>query len=307
MSTQFARECCVQFDLAIKQLYQKEYLRLPTKDDIKSISNLHKAVHGVEGMFGSLDCMHTFWKNCPKAWHGSYKGKENKPSIVLEAIADYHLWFWHASYGYAGTLNDKNILHLSPFLESLVDGTFIELEQSAGTVPFKVLDEEFNKMFVLVDGIYPSYSRFVRGLKEPVTDRETYFTTWQEKARKDVERAFGVLQGKFQWVARPIHLYHLNGIATRVSCCLILHNMCVSDRVMGNPRLSYVPSHNVEDHERDVQQPGDLQQIQRRIPSDDLATIGVRECPEAVQRLVTRKNEWDDLDAYRNIADCTML
>jgi hypothetical protein len=36
-----------------------------------------KHVHGVNGMApGSLDCNHTFWKNCPKSWHGSYKGRK---------------------------------------------------------------------------------------------------------------------------------------------------------------------------------------------------------------------------------------
>jgi hypothetical protein len=28
-----------------------------------------------------------------------YKGKESKPSIVMESIADYFLFLWHASYG----------------------------------------------------------------------------------------------------------------------------------------------------------------------------------------------------------------
>ncbi|KAL7473996.1 hypothetical protein ACHAW6_000425 [Cyclotella cf. meneghiniana] len=32
-------------------------------------------------------------KNCPKAWAGSYQGKENNPSIVLEGISDYHMFF----------------------------------------------------------------------------------------------------------------------------------------------------------------------------------------------------------------------
>jgi hypothetical protein len=39
----------------------------------------------VEGFVGSLDCTHTYWKNCPKAWQSSYVGKEKQPSIVLEA------------------------------------------------------------------------------------------------------------------------------------------------------------------------------------------------------------------------------
>jgi hypothetical protein len=73
-----------------------EYLQLPTKKDMEALIKLRKHQHGVDGMFGSLDCMHTFWTNCPKAWQGSFEGKEGKPSIVLEAIADNHLWFWHA-------------------------------------------------------------------------------------------------------------------------------------------------------------------------------------------------------------------
>lgn len=107
-------------------------------------------------MLGSLDCMHCEWKNCPKAWQQSFKSGKNKtgPIVVLGAIADNHLWFWHASFGYyAGTLNDLNILNLSPFLESLVDGSFIDMEKASGVVPFEISDEEFDLLFVLVDGL----------------------------------------------------------------------------------------------------------------------------------------------------------
>ena len=38
--------------------------------------------------------------------------------------------------GYAGTLNDKTILRMSPLLESMIDGTFEELETEAELVPF---------------------------------------------------------------------------------------------------------------------------------------------------------------------------
>lgn len=103
MSETHARESCLQFDMAIKQIYAAEYLRIPDENDLKSIMKLHSKVHGVDGMFGSLDCMHTVWKNCPVAWQGSYKGKEKKCTIVLEAACDYHLWFWHAAFGYAGS------------------------------------------------------------------------------------------------------------------------------------------------------------------------------------------------------------
>jgi Plant transposon protein. len=118
MSVDLAKECCRNFDRAVEDLYADEYLRLPTAQDIKNVTRLHEAKHGIPGMFGSLDCMHTPWKNCPKAWQASYvsgqDSKKKSPSLVLEAVADYNMWFWHASFGYAGSLNDLNILNLSP-------------------------------------------------------------------------------------------------------------------------------------------------------------------------------------------------
>jgi Plant transposon protein len=123
MSPQFARDCCKKFCKVVRLLYTDEFLRYPTAEDLKKVTLLHKAVHHTDGLFGSLDCTHTYWKNCPKGWQGNYTGKEGKPSIVLEAVADYHLFFWHASYGYTGTLNDRTIFSLSPLFDSMIDGS----------------------------------------------------------------------------------------------------------------------------------------------------------------------------------------
>jgi len=128
MSSPYARECCKQFDKVIKSLYQQEFLRLPTVEDFKAITKLHKDIHHVDGLIGSLDCTHTYWKNCPKAWQQSFKGKEKQPSIVLEAVSDYHLFFWHASYGYPGAFNDLNILSMSPLLQKMLDGSLADAE-----------------------------------------------------------------------------------------------------------------------------------------------------------------------------------
>ena len=295
MSFPLARECCLKFSKMMKKLFQKEFLRLPSKQDLKGICALHKAAHKIDGMFGSLDCMHTYWKNCPVAWQGSYKGKEKKSTVVLEAIADYNLWFWHASYGYAGTLNDNNILNLSPLLESIVTGKFAELESEV--TPYKILEEEFKFLFILVDGIYPRYARFVKGQKEPITNREKCLSEWQESARKDIERAFGVLQAKWQFVARPIHLHALKDIATRVASCLILHNMCVCDRVMGEPGIRYNPAHNIEEMDgvEATVQPPDLQQVQGGLlPQEEAPMVGIGKDKNAVS-VLTRRKHWNDL------------
>jgi hypothetical protein len=67
MSDASMRECLLEFDAMMETLYQLEYLRLPIPKDLKHINNLHKYVHGREGLFGSLDCMHIYWNKCPLA------------------------------------------------------------------------------------------------------------------------------------------------------------------------------------------------------------------------------------------------
>jgi hypothetical protein len=294
MSRNFARKCCMELDKVLKSLYAEEFLRLPTKEDLKNISNLHKSVHGVYGMFGSLDCMHTYWKNCPKAWQGSFSGKEKQPTIVLEAISDHHTWFWHASYGYAGTLNDLNVLNLSPFLDALRSGKFAEIETLV--VPYEIGLEEFKWLYILVDGIYPKYSRFVRGMKELITRKERIMTAWQKGARKDIERTFGIPQAKWQWIARPIHLHNLTDISNRVAACLILHNMLVSDRIMdGDVNARYNPSHCLEEVDLPVDQDEQTLALQETIPRGYESRIGVGNMRTDAARLSIDRDIWNNL------------
>ena len=248
-------------------------------------------------MFGSLDCTHTYWKNCPKAWNGSYVGKEDKPSIVLEGICDYNMYFWHVSYGYAGTLNDLSILNLSPFLERLVDGSYDSLEIEAGVVPFSIGEESFSKTFFLVDGIYPQYSRFVKGMKEPITNIEKQFTSWQEGARKDIERAFGLLKNTWKVLARPFLILNVADIGHRVTTCLLLHNVLVADRVMGEIGMEYCPLLDCDVDMVDISDPPDLHSVLMQNDVMDFAEVldDLNGHPNSVRDTVTRRNRWAQL------------
>jgi hypothetical protein len=139
-------------------------------------------------------------------------------------------------------------------MKRITDDSFTAREADSRVVlPFSIgtTTPGFEKMFMLVNGIFPAYSRFICSFKEPVTNKESTFTScWQERARKDVERAFGVLQGMWKSVATPIqHTLEPKYVAAKVSCCLILHNMGVSDCVMGDVRARYNPGFGVEEVE----------------------------------------------------------
>jgi hypothetical protein len=79
-------------------------------------------------------------------------------------------------------------------------------------------------------------------MKEPILVEDKRFTKWQESARKDIERVFGVLQCKFKAIAYPIHFMDLRCVYNMAACCLIMHNMGVQERVMESCTVRYDPS-----------------------------------------------------------------
>lgn len=66
-------------------------------------------------------------------------------------------------------------------------------------------------------------------MSEPIDKKSKYYAKLQEAIRKDVERAFGILQARFSIVANPSRLMDLKDMAKILRCCIILHNMIVDD------------------------------------------------------------------------------
>ncbi|GJT56659.1 ALP1-like protein isoform X1 [Tanacetum coccineum] len=183
-----SRECLDHFTKCIHVLYYDKFLRRPTATDIQKTYELHEEKHGLPGMLGSIDCMHWDWKNCPKSLHGQFKRSTNKyPTLMLEAVADQKLWIWHAYFGVPGANNDLNVLYGSPLFDA-------EIADIAPECPFVVNGHTYRKCYYLADGIYPAWSTFVKTFSVARDEKTLKFKRVQEAARKDIERAFGVLQ-----------------------------------------------------------------------------------------------------------------
>lgn len=66
-----ARNSKTDFCQIICELYQEEYLSPPkTVDELSTILERNKVAHGLEGMLGSIDCVHWNWEACPVAHQG---------------------------------------------------------------------------------------------------------------------------------------------------------------------------------------------------------------------------------------------
>ncbi|RLN35067.1 uncharacterized protein C2845_PM03G28520 [Panicum miliaceum] len=194
-------------------------MRLPNEEDTARLLAIGES-RGFSSMLGSIDCMHWSSKNCPNAWHGTYRGHKKEPTIILEAVTSKDLWIWLSFFGMLGSHNDINVLHISPIFARLAEG-------EGPQVTFSINENDYPMGSYLADGIYPSWAIFVKTIPEPQGNKKKYFAKIQEACRKDVERAFGVLQSRFALVRGPASLWDEDSLADIMRAYIIMHNMIV--------------------------------------------------------------------------------
>ena len=81
----------------------------------------------------------------------------------------------------------------------------------------------------LANGIYPKWSTFVKTISSLLGDKRKLFAKTQEAYRKDVERAFGVLQARFAIVRGPARFFYQETLHDIMKACIIFHNMIIEN------------------------------------------------------------------------------
>jgi hypothetical protein len=70
-------------------------------------------------------------------------------------------------------------------------------EGNAPSVSFEVMGYTYTNGYYLADGMYPEWPVSVKTHRNPTEEKYGRFAKEQEACRKDVERAFGVLQSRW--------------------------------------------------------------------------------------------------------------
>ena len=101
-------------------------------------------------------------------------------------------------------------------------------------------------------GTNPKWAAFVKTIKSPVLQKHKLFAQHQEAVRKDVERAFGVLQARFAFIRKPCLIWDDRFMGKIMKACIIIHNMIVEDE--RHTYLHYDPiielSENIDDDDQ---------------------------------------------------------
>ena len=108
----------------------------------------------------------------------------------------------------------------------------------------------------------------------------------------------------WQCAARPILLMDQQHISEMINCVLILHNMCVSDRVMGGDvYATYNPTNTFESPEgRATEEDGNGAVRTRRTyareeHNDDIPPTGIANAPNHIKEMMAQHDRWVQLQS----------
>ncbi len=95
--------------------FAAQYLRSPTTNDLRMVEDRFASA-GFPGCIGVCGIAQGgTWDNCPKALSGLLSGKDKVQKLKMEVICDLDLYIWHIFCGLSGTMNDIDVMDVSPF------------------------------------------------------------------------------------------------------------------------------------------------------------------------------------------------
>ena len=99
-----------------------------------------------------------------------------------------------------GSLNDINVVNRSPLTNKIAN-------DELPPVQFVANGRTYNYGYYLANDIYPKWQTFVKPLKKPEGKKYLDFHNAQTAARKDMERAFEILQVQFAIMRGPARFW----------------------------------------------------------------------------------------------------
>lgn len=98
-----------------------------------------------------------------------------------------------------GSHNDINVIDQSNLCDELH-------ANCAPHAHFIINGRQYDMGYYLANCIYPKWATIVQTIREPNDRKKAHFARMQEACRKDIERAFGMLQARFA-IVKGLHVF----------------------------------------------------------------------------------------------------
>ena len=183
--------------------------------------------YGIPEIVGAIDGCH-IEINAPPDNHEDYFNRKQHYSVNLQAIVNCDLKFIHVSFGYPGSIHDARVLRLSGLFD------LGENEQIL-TSPMKIVSDTEIPPLIIGDSAYQLLKWLVKLYPNrrhlPPDERE--FNKKLNPARSVVERAFGMLKGRWRLLLKKVeqqtrtlsklfllHVFYITSALILVTCTI---------------------------------------------------------------------------------------
>ena len=198
-----------QFTCVVKSALLKTYIRWPTASVMEKFADEFQDIHGIPYVVGAVDGSHIPIV-APHLYAADYYNRKDFHSVLLQGVVSSKCLFWDYDIGWAGSMHDANLW--------------------ARTEIRKFCEEGRLSQYALVgDAAYscrPWMLASFRGHRDGLTREEYNWNYVQSSTRMCVERAFGMLKGRWRILLKIIDV-HLKNVPDLVCTCLVLHNICI--------------------------------------------------------------------------------
>ena len=198
-----------QFCTAIKNKLLAKFISWPSPSIMDRYAQEFEELQGIPYVVGAVDGSH-IPIIAPRLHAPDYYNRKGFHSVLLQGVVSAKCLFWDFDIGWAGSMHDAN----------LWARTAIGQHCEAGKLaPYALVG----------DAAYPCRPWMLspfKGHKDGLSREEYHWNFVQSSTRMCVERAFGMLKGRWRILLKRVDV-HLKNVPDLVLTCLVLHNMCI--------------------------------------------------------------------------------
>ncbi|XP_031328585.1 putative nuclease HARBI1 [Photinus pyralis] len=165
------------------------------------------------GVLGAIDGCHIDIK-APKESSVMYVNRKGRPSIILQAVCDHNCSFTDCFIGFPGSVHDARVFSKSGMQERCNNDQFFP-----------------NDSHILGDSAYPLSQHVLVPYKDNghLTRKQTKFNVIHASTRVTIERAFGLLKGRWRRL-NYLELHCSAHIPSTIMAACVLHNFCIKNK-----------------------------------------------------------------------------
>ncbi|XP_023218074.1 putative nuclease HARBI1 [Centruroides sculpturatus] len=185
-----------------------QFIRFPSGDELEANASSFKKACGFPGVIGCIDGSHIPIK-APTNHPESYINRKGFHSVLLQAVVDSRCRFIDCYAGEVGSVHDAHVFQRSKLGRSL----------STMFPP---------KCHLLGDSAYPLQEQLITPFRDNghLSPQQLNFNLKHSRTRNTVERAFGLLKGRFRRL-RYVDMGNSYLIPMFIMACCVLHNICL--------------------------------------------------------------------------------